>query len=102
MTMQWLRLAWLCYRPVAAPALLVTVVVSATMFMAGTWRYLPVFVWTKAGTTFLLAVYVWAFQPQMFYFLHNLGYGRFRTLLTVAFVDAVLTACALLIVSLVW
>ena len=100
--MQWLRLIWLCYRSVAAPALLVTAVASATLLAAGTWRYLPVFVWTKLGTTFLLAVFVWVFQPQTFSFLHNLGYSRIRTVLTLAFVDSILAAIAMLIVLLVW
>jgi predicted signal transduction protein with EAL and GGDEF domain len=64
-----------CFRFIAYPALLVTLILAGFLFKSADPNFLTVAIWIKLVTTGLLLLFVHLFHSAEFFFFNNLGYS---------------------------
>jgi len=65
-----------CYRFIAVPSVLITIIVSMILLKSGTSLALVMVIWTKVITTGLLLLFVHHFRSSQFFFFNNLGHSN--------------------------
>lgn len=76
-----------CFRFIALPSLLITLITSWILFQAESPLFLVYAIWTKLVTTALLLLLVILFRSSQFYFFNNLGFSNFSILARVSIID---------------
>jgi hypothetical protein len=76
-----------CYRFIAIPSLIITIMISIVLLLSGTSLSLVMAIWTKLITTGLLLLYVKLFRSSQFFFFNNLGESTFSIYLNMVMVD---------------
>lgn len=89
--MRQLRVSLLCFRYVAIPTLLVTLITGVLLWQSGNPLFVVNLAWTKVFTTGLFVLFVYFFKSHEFYFFHNLGFSLPRILLSMVLPDFLLT-----------
>ncbi len=74
--MQRMLIMFACYRLVALPSIIITLITSGLLGQSGTPFYLVQAIWTKVITTALLLAFVHFFRSNHFFFFNNLGQSR--------------------------
>ncbi len=70
-------LIWIaCFRFIAYPSLLVTLILAGSLFKSEDSNFLIVVIWIKLVTTGLLLLFVYLFHSAEFFFFNNLGYSN--------------------------
>lgn len=89
--MRRIQIVLTCYRYIAIPALLITVILAYQLWRSHSWYYLIVALWAKIITTGLLLLYIFIFRSKQFYFFNNLGFSNPSVYGAIAFVDSFIT-----------
>ncbi len=82
-----------CFRFIAYPALLVTVILAGSLFTSGDPNFLIVVMWIKWVTTGLLLLFVHLFHSAEFFFFNNLGYSSRAIYASMIVIDFLISAC---------
>ncbi len=65
-----------CFRFIAYPAFLVTLILSGFLLKSQNPDFLAVVMWIKLATTVFLLLFVHLFHSTEFFFFNNLGYSN--------------------------
>jgi hypothetical protein len=99
--MQKIKHTFYCFRLIALPALLISLVLAAMLYQSQeAFRIVPL-IYTKIAVTLLLLIYVHYFKSAEFYFFHNLGLSRLRIFAYIIFIDLLLYTCLSIVAILI-
>jgi hypothetical protein len=65
-----------CFRFIAVPSVVITIIASIFLWQSGTALFLVYAFWLKVITTSLLLLFARFFLSSQFYFFNNLGYSN--------------------------
>jgi hypothetical protein len=76
-----------CFRFIAHPALLVTLILAGSLFRSEDPDFFIVVMWIKIVTTGLLLLFVHLFHSPEFFFFNNLGYSNLAIYASMVAID---------------
>ncbi len=87
-------LIWIaCFRFIAYPAFLVTLILSGFLLKSEDPDFLTVVMWIKLATTVLLLLFVHLFHATEFFFFNNLGYSNRAIYGRMIIIDFLISSC---------
>lgn len=92
--MRKIRIILTCYRYIAIPGPVITLVLSYQLWLSQSWYFLPFAILAKIITTCLLLLFIFIFRSKQFYFFNNLGLSNPSIYGAMAFIDFFVAATA--------
>ncbi len=89
--MQKIRIILTCYRYIAIPGLVITLVLSYQLWLSQSWYFLPFAISAKIITTGLLLLFIFIFSSKQFYFFNNLGFSNASIYGAMVLIDLIIT-----------